>query len=399
MKRTPPWVFVAAAGIQLAALGVCVWVIEHWGRLERDAEAQDGVVPPRREALAPAPPITAAAEIFTVAREKEPVPAAASHSPDAEPAVETEAPPPPAPALDPIFARPFQIAQTIARPVPEPHAAVLDQSRSDDDADGSLGGATGEALRHFPAAGQTAMVQPPAPPAASEQERVLVPADDNVGAIVRPADPPVPDVPPAVDQAEPDRSTSPAPGPEPSLGPEPPPQPIFGPPPVRSAQPRQVQDTAEPEATPAPHPETLAAEPEPAPLPEAEPVVAHVAPPEVAPPAPVDEAALAVDRFGVPRFIAERADGTTQIVRALSDGRPVMFGFYPDGDIRFVDVDGGRYAGKAESARARLREVDGTRAFTMQVGVSSEGGLQAAFTGGLHDSQVLALEPLAWSAA
>ena len=77
-----------------------------------------------------------------------------------------------------------------------------------------------------------------------------------------------------------------------------------------------------------------------------------------------------------------------------------MIGFYADGTIRFADVDGGRYAGKAESARARLREVDGMRAFTVQIGVGEDGGLQATFTGGIHDGETLALVPLVgWSVA
>ncbi len=102
----------------------------------------------------------------------------------------------------------------------------------------------------------------------------------------------------------------------------------------------------------------------------------------------------------VPAFIAEAADGTTQIVRSDAGGRPLAFGFYPDGHIRFVDVDGGRYAGKAESARARMREVDGSRAFTVQIGVAPDGRLQATFTGGLHDLETLPLEPLVgWNVA
>ena len=59
-----------------------------------------------------------------------------------------------------------------------------------------------------------------------------------------------------------------------------------------------------------------------------------------------------------------------------------------------MDADGGRYAGKADSARARMREVEGTRAFTVQIGVAADGRLQATFTGGLHDAETLGLEPL-----
>ena len=100
------------------------------------------------------------------------------------------------------------------------------------------------------------------------------------------------------------------------------------------------------------------------------------------------------------RYVTEAADDATQIVHGESDGRVVAFGFYSDGDIRFVDVDGGRYSGKADSARARMREEGGTRAFTVQIGIAADGRLQATFTGGLHDSETLPLEPLVgWSIA
>ena len=140
---------------------------------------------------------------------------------------------------------------------------------------------------------------------------------------------------------------------------------------------------------------------------EREPVVVDVVPP-MPPPAPI---------FGPPpvpeerpnarqesladlRFVTEAADDATQIVHGESDGRVVAFGFYADGDIRFVDVDGGRYTGKADSARARMREAGGTRAFTVQIGIAAEGRLQATFTGGLHDAETLPLEPLVgWSIA
>jgi hypothetical protein len=93
-------------------------------------------------------------------------------------------------------------------------------------------------------------------------------------------------------------------------------------------------------------------------------------------------------------FLTEEADASSQVLRGEASGRTVAFGFYADGNIRFVDVDGGRYAGKADSARARMREVEGTRAFTVQIGVAADGSLQATFTGGLHDAETLGLEPL-----
>ncbi len=106
------------------------------------------------------------------------------------------------------------------------------------------------------------------------------------------------------------------------------------------------------------------------------------------------------DESAAPRFIMEAADATTQIVRGTAGEGSLAFGFYPDGNIRFVDVDGGRYAGKAESARARMREIDGTRAFTVQIGVGADQRLQATFMGGTHDGETIALEPLVgWSIA
>ncbi|MEO7039907.1 MAG: hypothetical protein ABI186_07770, partial [Candidatus Elarobacter sp.] len=102
----------------------------------------------------------------------------------------------------------------------------------------------------------------------------------------------------------------------------------------------------------------------------------------------------------IPPFITEVADGTTQLVIGRVGDRSVHFGFYPDGNIRFVDVDNARYTGKAESARARMLEVGGDRSFTVQIGVDVAGRLQATFTGGLHRAATFPLEPLVgWSAA
>ena len=40
------------------------------------------------------------------------------------------------------------------------------------------------------------------------------------------------------------------------------------------------------------------------------------------------------------------------------------------------------------------------RAFTVQIGVGEDRRLQATFTGGLHDAETIALEPLVgWSVA
>jgi hypothetical protein len=47
-----------------------------------------------------------------------------------------------------------------------------------------------------------------------------------------------------------------------------------------------------------------------------------------------------------------------------------------------------------------MREVDGMRAFTVQIGVAADQRLQATFTGGAHDAETIALEPLVgWSVA
>jgi hypothetical protein len=174
--------------------------------------------------------------------------------------------------------------------------------------------------------------------------------------------------------------------------------------------PRPAPPQAAPAPPPAPPPPQAVAPPRPAPPPPAPPP----APPPVRQPEPAPAPAEAQGpRFGppparpepdpngpLPRFITEIADDVTQLVRGAVDGGTFAFGFYPDGNIRFVDVDGGRYVGQADSARARMREVDGTRSFTVQIGVAADGRLQATFTGGAHDTQTAPLEPLVgWSVA
>jgi hypothetical protein len=153
-----------------------------------------------------------------------------------------------------------------------------------------------------------------------------------------------PELPP---HADPDPQPAVEPAAEPhAAAPEPPPRPIFGPPPER--------------------------------------------PPETHP----------TDVAAVPAFLVDPADETAQIVGAAAGSGRFAFGFYADANMRFVDVDGGRYAGRVESARARLREIDGTRAFTVQIGVAADQRLQATFTGGAHDGETIALEPLVgWSVA
>ncbi len=135
---------------------------------------------------------------------------------------------------------------------------------------------------------------------------------------------------------------------------------------------------------------------------------AHSAPPVAAPP-PVPEPA-AVPRpapmlgpppahaerpaAAVPPFVFEGGDDGTQVLRGQIGERSLVIGIGSDGNIRCVDVDGGRYSGQSESARARLREVDGSRAFTVQLGIDSAGALHASFTGGGHDGETIALSPL-----
>ncbi|HEV2642307.1 MAG TPA: hypothetical protein VGT98_06355 [Candidatus Elarobacter sp.] len=150
--------------------------------------------------------------------------------------------------------------------------------------------------------------------------------------------------------------------------------------------------------------------PPPEPEPEPEPVAALDEPRIVQavaplPPGPVfgpppERPPESADVAAVPAFVVEPADASSQIVGGRAGEGRLAFGFYADGNMRFVDVDGGRYAGKVESARARLREVDGTRAFTVQIGVGADQRLQATFTGGAHDTETIALEPLVgWSVA
>ncbi len=169
-------------------------------------------------------------------------------------------------------------------------------------------------------------------------------------------------------------------------------------------------------------PDALPRPPEPEPFPElelphepgGEPLPIHAEPPQIAqaavpasPPLrpmfgpPPERPPEAPDVAAVPAFIVEAADdATTQIVGGRAGEGRLAFGFYADSNMRFVDVDGGRYAGKVENARSRLREIDGTRAITVQIGVAADQRLQATFTGGAHDAETIALEPLVgWSVA
>ena len=201
----------------------------------------------------------------------------------------------------------------------------------------------------------------------------------------------------------PDEETEVQPSREPARPPEPAPKPE--PPPMHQPQPQPAPAaTAPPKPEPEAAPET-APQREPQPNPELTPLrtlaqLADQAPAPMFGPPPEPAPEPAATSAPVPHFITENADAATQIVRGRAAGGPFAFGFYADGNIRFVDVDAGRYAGKAESARARMSEIEGMRAFTVQIGVGLDNLLQATFTGGTHDGETIALEPLVgWSEA
>jgi hypothetical protein len=199
----------------------------------------------------------------------------------------------------------------------------------------------------------------PEPATAAPGPSVAAPPPPTAADVVFAPQPPPPQAPAPPPQAPP------APPPQAAPPPPPPPTPPPAPPPVYAAQPARP-----PAPTEGP----------------------RFGPP---PPRPASEA-----NGALPRFITEIADEAAQLVRGTIDGGSFAFGFYPDGNIRFVDVDGGRYLGQADSARARMREVDGTRSFTVQIGVAPDGRLQATFTGGAHDTITAPLEPVVgWSVA
>ena len=94
----------------------------------------------------------------------------------------------------------------------------------------------------------------------------------------------------------------------------------------------------------------------------------------------------------LPAFVGDGADGERRILSGEIGGRSLIFAFYSGGKIKFVDVDGSRYQGTAETARARMREVGGTRAFTVRLDADGEGRLLASFTGGAHDDATIGLD-------
>lgn len=164
-----------------------------------------------------------------------------------------------------------------------------------------------------------------------------------------------------------------------------PPPPAPKPPPVR--QHSTVPPPAAPEAAYAPAPPPVPAPP--ARVPEPVRAEARPAPLFGPPPAYTERPASAV-----PPFVFEGGDEGTQVLRGRVGEGSLVIGIAPDGNIRCVDVDGARYSGQSESARARLREVDGSRAFTVQLGIDAAGALHASFTGGGHDGETIALSPL-----
>lgn len=90
-----------------------------------------------------------------------------------------------------------------------------------------------------------------------------------------------------------------------------------------------------------------------------------------------------------PRFVPPPA---AQVFSGNIGGRSLTFTLCRDGKVTFVDVDGSRYTGTTESARVRMREVGGMRAFTVRLETVGAGRLQATFTGGAHDNATIALD-------
>jgi hypothetical protein len=135
-----------------------------------------------------------------------------------------------------------------------------------------------------------------------------------------------------------------------------------------------IRDAEEGESKPRPRPALAPAPPAP--------LAALVIPP-VPPPAK--------EPLPLPAFIADGAQGPAQVLSGEIGGRSLIFGLFGDGKIKFVDVDGSRYQGTTESARARMREVGGTRAFTVRLDEAGEGLLLASFTGGAHDNATIGL--------
>jgi hypothetical protein len=115
------------------------------------------------------------------------------------------------------------------------------------------------------------------------------------------------------------------------------------------------------------------------------------------PPVEVQAGASRQRERQIPRFITNFADPTTQVMAADAGEREIVFGIFSDGNIRCVDVDNGCYAGRAEGTRTRMREVAGSRAFTVQLEQADEDRVEATFVGGLHDAQCLVLVPLTGS--
>ena len=167
----------------------------------------------------------------------------------------------------------------------------------------------------------------------------------------------------------------------------------------------KLPDDSASKPTPAPAPPVAASPPPPPVSPPAEhrpardagtPLPAFTAPPaHVPPPVSTSAPAFVAPPGAIPPFILEVAERTTQLVRGYTRGAWIVFGFYPDGSIRFVDLDGGTYEGNASSARAAMSEVGGSRSFALAIGVAADGRLQASFSGGIHDGQTIVLETIA----
>ena len=202
--------------------------------------------------------------------------------------------------------------------------------------------------------------------------------------------PPEPETPEPAPPAPPASDRQPEPEPEPTSHLH-----VQASPPVASVPP-WAPARAPAGSTPTPPPAATVPEPAPAPAPATPPPAAPPSPPPPNGPlfGPPPVSPQRPGNPAVPRFVLFDADGGTQVLRGRVGDGSLVIGIAPDGDIRCVDVDGARYSGRSESARARLREVDGSRSFTVQIGVDAGGALHASFTGGEHDGETIALAPL-----
>ena len=163
------------------------------------------------------------------------------------------------------------------------------------------------------------------------------------------------------------------------------------PPPVPVAS---MSAPAAPAPPPTPAVQARSAEPMPIPTATVSPGPIFTAPPRDVP-QPTRPPQFVAPPGAIPGYLLESAERTTQLVRGFTRGEWIVFGFYPDGIIRLVDLDGGRYEGHANAASAKMCEAGGSRSFALAIGVAADGRLQATFSGGIHDGQTIVLETIA----